>query len=325
MTDAVRQTPPWETIPAMLRDAARRDPDGAAIVTDDARVTYAALATEVTSAARALIHAGVQIARYRDFPSLCAALVSMSPPRAVVTGLRDSRNRSCVPDVGRLCSRHPAVPVVSYDAPAPAIASDIVRAARAGVAASALHGADDLAGVLGRAVATTGCRRVADRALALVDGRLDHTPRPILEFCLVHAASDPSVEAVAAAVGVSRKTVAARLAAAGLPPAGTLVCWGRVLLAAWWLQHDGRAVERVAHALGFADGTGLHHLLVRYTGRSPRQVREAGGLGAVLPQFAAAVDVGAVRAGPGDWPSLAGCLTLGTTSSWGSVVPARAD
>ena len=60
MTDATRQTPPWESIPAMLRDAAQRDPDGAAIVTAELRVTYAALATEVASAARALVAAGVE-------------------------------------------------------------------------------------------------------------------------------------------------------------------------------------------------------------------------------------------------------------------------
>ena len=60
MTDATRQTPPWDSIPAMLRDTAQRDPDGAAVVTADLRVAYAALTNEVTGAARALMAAGVE-------------------------------------------------------------------------------------------------------------------------------------------------------------------------------------------------------------------------------------------------------------------------
>jgi len=113
-----------------------------------------------------------------------------------------------------------------------------------------------------------------------------------VRYCLAHAPVAPPVAEVAAALGVTRKTVAARLAAEALPPASALVGWGRVLLAARCLEDAHRSAEHVVHALGFADTTGLRHLLTRYTGLRTEQVRARGGLSAVLPMFAATLHAG---------------------------------
>src|SRR5690242_16803201 len=56
----VRSEVTWPSIPAMVRDTARRDPTGEAIVTDTARVTYAELVDKVSDAARALIACGIE-------------------------------------------------------------------------------------------------------------------------------------------------------------------------------------------------------------------------------------------------------------------------
>ncbi len=50
----------WPTIPAMVRDGARRNGGAEAVVCGERRVTYDALAAMVTDAARALIAAGVE-------------------------------------------------------------------------------------------------------------------------------------------------------------------------------------------------------------------------------------------------------------------------
>jgi acyl-CoA synthetase (AMP-forming)/AMP-acid ligase II len=55
----VRSEVAWPTIPAMVRDAARRDPDAEAIVEGERRVTYGDLLTRVEEVARALIAADV--------------------------------------------------------------------------------------------------------------------------------------------------------------------------------------------------------------------------------------------------------------------------
>ncbi len=57
---SVRSPVIWPTIPAMVRDAARRDPDAAAIVEGGRRVTFAELAERVTDAARGLVACGVE-------------------------------------------------------------------------------------------------------------------------------------------------------------------------------------------------------------------------------------------------------------------------
>ena len=50
----------WLSIPAMVQDAARRDPYGAAVVSGDRRITFADLATQARNAARALMAAGIE-------------------------------------------------------------------------------------------------------------------------------------------------------------------------------------------------------------------------------------------------------------------------
>jgi HIP---CoA ligase len=56
----VRSEVTWPTIPAMVRDAARRYDDTAAVVDGPRRVTYAALAGAVTDGARALLASGAR-------------------------------------------------------------------------------------------------------------------------------------------------------------------------------------------------------------------------------------------------------------------------
>jgi HIP---CoA ligase len=56
----VRSELTWPTIPAMVRDAARRFGDAEAVVDGDRRVGFTTLAAKVTDAARALVAAGVE-------------------------------------------------------------------------------------------------------------------------------------------------------------------------------------------------------------------------------------------------------------------------
>jgi acyl-CoA synthetase (AMP-forming)/AMP-acid ligase II len=56
----VRSEVTWPTIPAMVRDVARRNPGAEAAVSGTRRVSYADLVAQVTGAARALLAAGVE-------------------------------------------------------------------------------------------------------------------------------------------------------------------------------------------------------------------------------------------------------------------------
>jgi acyl-CoA synthetase (AMP-forming)/AMP-acid ligase II len=56
----VRSEVTWPSIPAMVRDAARRAESGEAVVSGDRRLTFSELATMVSDAARALLASGIE-------------------------------------------------------------------------------------------------------------------------------------------------------------------------------------------------------------------------------------------------------------------------
>src|SRR5205823_14914664 len=59
-SQTVRSEVSWPSIPAMVRDAARRDAGRAAVVAESARITYAELAERVGATARALIASDIE-------------------------------------------------------------------------------------------------------------------------------------------------------------------------------------------------------------------------------------------------------------------------
>jgi len=113
-------------------------------------------------------------------------------------------------------------------------------------------------------------------------------PRPLWAFfsyCAVNATRPLDVEHVAAELRVHRRTLAGRLARAGLPGPRKIVAWHRLLHAARLLEEPGRSLERIAEELAFPSASALHNLFCRYTGLLPSEVRARGGLPPVLCAF----------------------------------------
>jgi transcriptional regulator GlxA family with amidase domain len=94
-----------------------------------------------------------------------------------------------------------------------------------------------------------------------------------------------TVADAAAALGVHRKTLVDRLATAQLPTPSAMIAWCRLTLAAQMLEDPARSVEQIALLLDFSSAASLRNMLKRYTGLSPREVRENGGLRCVLHAF----------------------------------------
>lgn len=86
--------------------------------------------------------------------------------------------------------------------------------------------------------------------------------------------------------GLSRPVLGERLRAVGLPPAGHLLLWSRLLHAGSWLPDPGRSGESVSRQLEYANGAVFRRALRNATGMTPTRVIEAGGLGAVYEAFA---------------------------------------
>ena len=89
----------------------------------------------------------------------------------------------------------------------------------------------------------------------------------------------------ASQLGVSRPHLSVRMKRIGLPSTGHLLTWARLLHAARWLEEPGRTGESVSRQLEYSSGAAFRRALREYTGATPTQVAERGGLDFVLARF----------------------------------------
>lgn len=181
--------------------------------------------------------------------------------------------------------RLPSVPIAIYCALTTAAVREVVALTKAGADEVIFRSPDDHAGALWFRLLVAVNRRAANEALDALHSVLPTEVEPIISYCLDRAETGVRVGEVAAAFHVHRKTLANRVAAAGLPAPACLISWCRLLLAARLLEDPGRAVEQVALELGFGSGAALRNMLRRYTGLRPSQLRAKGGMRCVLEQF----------------------------------------
>jgi AraC-like DNA-binding protein len=204
---------------------------------------------------------------------------------AVILEPRDADRLPTSPLVAQLRDLAPAVPVLAL-CPASADASpDILAAARAGVSGILLQGHDDVGAALRSAIESAGDDCAARLVVRELRDLLRGTSRGLVEYCMQHSRSALSVAGVAQALGVHRKTLVNRVAAAGLPEPRLLITWCRLCLVAHALEDPMRSVEQIAAELDFPSATALRNLCKRHTGLRATEIRERGGLAYVLPLF----------------------------------------
>mgnify|MGYP006180107401 CR=1 FL=1 len=87
---------------------------------------------------------------------------------------------------------------------------------------------------------------------------------------------------LAAHAGWTRAHLSVRLKALGLPSAGHLLLWAKLLHAGRWLAEPGRSAESVSRQLEYSSGAAFRRALKLYTGATPTEVSEGGGLAFVL-------------------------------------------
>jgi AraC-like DNA-binding protein len=215
--------------------------------------------------------------------------VSRASLAAIIIELRDRSGTSTIPTIRALRTWAPAVPVLGYCGLSKTAGNDIVMAVRAGVSGLIFPGSDNLPEALQTILASA----VDDCAAMYVLREIEHlVPRavlPIIEHCLVNARNSVTVEDVAAALRIQRRTLVNRLAAAGMPVPSALISWSCLLVAARLLEDPRRSVEQIAFGLGYESGSALCHMVKRYTGLRASEVRENGGLSCVVHSFERAV------------------------------------
>jgi len=166
---------------------------------------------------------------------------------------------------------------------------DLVRAATAPSVARTARLRD--------AITRAGAGAADARLTVLAALQDDEDPQAIalITYCLQYGTPQTTTADVARHLGVHRKTLVRLCRLWGLPSPSALLTWVQLMVAAAMLTNDQRHIEDVAEALGLT-GPQLRNSFKRYTGRRATEIRDAGGLQAIIAAFRAPAAYGR---GPG--------------------------
>ena len=185
--------------------------------------------------------------------------------------------------IGELRRRFPSLATVLVARPSTDPLS-LFRLGRAGIGGLVLLPADRLAGVseaLRRALGA-GTEAVVTRA---VSPYLPRRETHALRLALEGVQHGWSAKELAEHCGLSRAHASVRLKAVGLPSAGHLLVWARLLHAGRWLADAGRTAQSISRQLEYSSGAAFRRALRNYVGMTPSEVRSFGGLVPVLSRF----------------------------------------
>lgn len=217
-------------------------------------------------------HGWLRLIRERPVTAGVVDLRALDRLRSVTDAL--SELRLSYPSLGLVLLVHPASdPVELFDL------------GRTGVKNLVFLAVDRLDHELTRAVARAtehGATATVTRALS------PFLPRR--QLWAVHRAMDGvhrrwNADDFAASVGLSRPFLSEVLKDHGLPSVGHLILWTRLLHAGVWLAEPGRTGESVSRQLEYSSGPAFRRALKHYTGATPTDVVQRGGLAFVLARF----------------------------------------
>lgn len=185
-----------------------------------------------------------------------------------------------------IAEQWPRVPILAYcDSPA-RCATSIRTLTAAGVHQFLFAGMSD-SGIVFRdvlAAARRGC--AADWIMTRLAPHVPARLRRFVEAVLSNPERVTTVPALAAELGVHRKTLFNWCENARFVPPGELIAWARLALVGFHLERTGCTVETIALDLAYPSDTTLRNTIKRYTGRRAQEVRDGGGLDLVIDAFA---------------------------------------
>ena len=220
------------------------------------------------------------------------ALLDEAESLVVLAPLEDAAGDDTLPLVEHLVRRRHPSAVVGLISRQHRDADDLLRLARSGVHALLFDEDRRTPLTVRRAVleAATRCRNQAvwSDVAPITPDRV----RPLVAYGLRHAHEALTVDAVARALGLHRKTLAERCMLSRSLPPQLMLGWCRMMAAAVLLEDRGRLVDHIALELDFASGTAFRNMLKRYTGLTPAELRAHGPLDEMTRLFRQAMQRG---------------------------------
>jgi len=222
-----------------------------------------------------------------DTVSALEHLVARSVPRvsAVIAEPFDIHKTPAAPTLARLRAEYPGVALIGFCQPAYKHSTEIVALVTAGVHELIFRGVDDTAEAFRQTLARASQTSAAREVLNELRRHLSPEAMIIVETSVLYAWPDFSSRSLAQVLGVNVKTLVKQCRMCGLPSPGALLNWMRLMVVAYLLEAEGRALEHVASAFGLESASPLRNLMKRYTGLRSLEVRTGGGLKVVIEKF----------------------------------------
>lgn len=222
-----------------------------------------------------------------DTVSALEQLVVRSVPRvsAVIAEPFDAQRTPVAPTLARLRKEYPGVALIGLCQPAHRYSSEIVALVNAGVHELVFRGVDDTSEAFRATLARASQTSAAREVLNALRPHLTSDAMAIVETSVQYAWPDFSSRALANVLGVNVKTLVKQCRVNDLPSPGALLNWVRLMVVAYLLEAEGRALEHVAAAFGLESASPLRNLMKRYTGLRSLEVRTGGGLKVVIEAF----------------------------------------
>jgi AraC-like DNA-binding protein len=185
----------------------------------------------------------------------------------------------------------PSVPVVVV-APEAIGGGALFRLGREGLTDLVLVPLDGMAGALPRVVHRSLARGSTDGLVTrAISPSLPRRELEAVRLAMEAVQQGWDTDDFAGRAGLSRAHLSVLLRARGLPSAGRLLTWARMLHAGRWLCDPGRTAESVSRQLSYANGATFRRALRNYVGATPTGLIEDGGVMKVLERFVQECDL----------------------------------
>jgi AraC-like DNA-binding protein len=208
---------------------------------------------------------------------------------AVLVEPRDGIGVPVAPFVKGFIAETRLIPVIAICDAGIGLSRDVLDLAQAGTHEVVVRGLGDDGHILRQAIETGQRTSAGMRTLALLMPQVPEVLRGMVEFCVYYPGNAKSVNDVARALCVHRKTLVNYCSRAQLPPPAALISWCRVLHAAVLLTNSAKPIDHIARLLDFQSGSALRNMFRRYTGMRPGDARDADALRRVVATFRASV------------------------------------
>ncbi len=222
------------------------------------------------------------------------AVLERGQVRLVICDERDADEQNTLPLLEDVIANFPSVATIGIVSRLRAEPDELLAIARTGVHAL-LFAEDRRTPLVVRRVLTEAATRCRNQHVwGDIAPMTPDRVRPMVAYGLNHSHQALTVDGVARALGLHRKTLAERCSLAGTLPPQQMLGWCRLLAAAVLLEDHGRPVDHIALELDFPSGAAFRNMLKRYTGLSPAELRARGTLAEMSRLFRRAVT-------PADW------------------------